>query len=321
MTADPIPRITVVAPTRNRRDRLIALLDALAQQDCGVGAFEVVVVDDGSSDGSAVAAEEYAESSPLEIRIEEGAGSGPAAARNLGWRAARGELVAFTDDDCEPAAAWLSEVLSETAAHPGALVQGRTLPIERELEHAGPLARTKRIEAGPGPWFQTCNMVYPRELLERLGGFDESFRGPFGEDAELAWRALESGAEARFAERALVFHAVEPRTGLEYVLSGLRDPDEAAAFKLRDGLRREVAVGGIFKSESHAYLAAALAGLVLSHRSRANLILVLPYAKLLAARSRAEGGGSTVPACLVGFDVLETASAVRGALRHRVPLF
>src|SRR5204863_8516418 len=135
--------------------------------------------------------------------------AGPATARDVGWRAALGELVAFTDDDCVPDADWLLAGLDAARANPGAIVQGHTEPAPWERQRAGAFSRTIEVRA-LDPAFQTCNVFYPREILERVGGFDvEAFgRSPGGEDSDLAWRAIGSGAGATFAGEARVYHAV-----------------------------------------------------------------------------------------------------------------
>src|SRR5436305_877860 len=130
---------------------------------------------------------------------------GPSGARNAGWRAARAPLIAFTDDDCVPSPGWLAALVA--AAGPDTVVQGPVQPIPSERRRLGPFSRSLWVDR-LGPWYQAANVLYPRELLERLGGFDsETF--PFaGEDCDLAWRALEDGAEAVWAPDARVHHAV-----------------------------------------------------------------------------------------------------------------
>jgi glycosyltransferase involved in cell wall biosynthesis len=312
------PAVSVVIPTRNRRPRLAALLDSLAVQTLGPERFEAIVVDDGSLDDTAGLLADAAKNAPFRVQVLAGRQLGPAAARNDGWRRASAPLVAFTDDDCEATPEWLEEMVRAAADRPDDIVQGRTLPQPRDSERRGVFARTKRIESGPGPWFQTCNIAYPRALLERLGGFDESFGRPFGEDADLGWRALEAGARAGFAADAMVHHAVELQSPIEFLRGAVRDPDEALIFKRHAGLRDEVRVAGIFKARSHAYLSGALAGLFLARRHPAALLLALPYAGLLAARARALDAAPQELPYLAGYDALEMASAVRGAIRHRV---
>jgi len=276
-----------------------------------------VVVNDGSKDQTSLVLAEAGKVAPFAIDVVEGRGAGPAAARNAGWRRASGQLVAFTDDDCEPDPGWLEAGVSAACSNPVGLVQGRTRPIEREAKKLGLRSRTKWID-GLGPWYQTCNIFYARELLELVGGFDETFARPFGEDVDLAWRALERGAEAIYNPSAVVRHAVEKLGPLDYVLSGLRDPDEALIFKRHPELRREVGRLGVFKGDSHALLPLAGAALLAAEGRWWLYSLTLPYLAHVSLRIRgAEAHPVEVPLVLAR-DTLELASAIRGAIRHRV---
>ena len=98
-------------------------------------------------------------------------------------------MVAFTDDDCRPPPEWLERALEAARAHPGQVVQGATRPDPHEAHLLGmaPHARSQNINP-PVPWAQTCNIVYPREALERVGGFDEQIPTA-GDDMDLAARA------------------------------------------------------------------------------------------------------------------------------------
>ena len=311
------PRVSVVVATFDRPARLDRLLGALAAQTVPGAEFEVIVADDGGRDATAQVLDRWAASEAPRVRAVASHGSGPAVARNAALRLARSPFVAFTDDDCEPAPNWLAALLEAAATAPGALVQGRTEPQRDELRAAKGLVRTKSIST-LGPWFQTCNMLYPRAVLEEVGGFDERFTGPLGEDVDLAWRAIEAGAATAHAEAALVFHAVEPISPGEFLRSALRDPDEALVFRRHAALRRTVARLGIFKAESHALLAVAIGAALAARRTRAAALLALPYARLIAARTRDPGHGFATAPLLVAYDLLETAAAARGAVRHRV---
>ncbi|MFN2627566.1 MAG: glycosyltransferase family 2 protein [Gaiellaceae bacterium] len=308
--------MSVVVATRNRAKRLDALLRALCKQSLGRDAFEVVVVDDESEDETAELLRRWTGDQRIALRALRGRGAGPAASRNDGWRSARAELVAFTDDDCEPAPGWLESLAVAAEPDGRCIVQGPTIPIPREEHRLASRARTKSI-ATMGPWYQTCNMLYPRELLECLGGFDERFSRPAAEDTDLAWRAIEAGASPRFAPAATVHHAVEPMSVWEAVRRGARDPDEALAFKRHRGLRAQAGRAGIFKNPSHAWLSLALLGTSLARRHPAALALALPYARNLSRRSRDPGAGSFSAPVLAGHDLLELAAAIRGSIRHR----
>src|SRR4051794_8910441 len=140
------PAVSVVVATHNRAERLAGLLASLERQTIGPDGVEVVGVDDGSGDGTQAVLEGAAGAGPYRLKtIRMEAAGGPAAARNAGWRRARGRLIAFTDDDCEATEEWLAELL---AAAPGedAIVQGPTSPIPGELNRLGPFSKTRDIE-------------------------------------------------------------------------------------------------------------------------------------------------------------------------------
>jgi GT2 family glycosyltransferase len=196
------PAVAVVVATRDRAARLAELLESLRGQTLARERFEVIVVDDGSRDGTAALL-----ASADDVRVVTRAvGAGPAAARNEGWRVARASLVAFTDDDCVATPGWLEALVGACLARPGAIVQGRTAPREDERDRLGPFSRSLWVDGGP--YYQTCNIAYPRELLERLGGFDADAFPFVGEDTDLAWRAIESGASVAYEPSAVVHHAV-----------------------------------------------------------------------------------------------------------------
>ena len=192
------PDVAVVVPSHDRPAGLARLLDGLAAQTLPRERFEVVVAHDSSGPET----EEILRAHPLAREgvlrhLSFAPGPGPAQKRNAGWREARAPLVAFTDDDCRPETGWLEGLLDVARANPGAIVQGATQPDPEELHlarRAG--ARSQAIDP-PSPHAQTCNILYPREMLERLDGFEERLPVAAGEDTDLAWRALDAGRRAR----------------------------------------------------------------------------------------------------------------------------
>ena len=303
-------------PTRDRAPRLRGLLRSLRAQRLPRERFEVIVVDDGSRDSTPAVLAEEEHSGALAIGALRTDGEGPAAARNAGWRRARAPLVAFIDDDCEATPGWLEAMLEAAAAQPGAIVQGPTTPLPREVHLLGPFARTREIE-GPGPWFQTCNILYPRELLERVGGFDERFPDALGEDTDLAWRALEAGARTAFAPRAGVHHAVERLGPVGILRTALRGPDAVYVFRRHPGLRSQALRLGVFRNPALSRLALALAGLALRRAVPAAALLPLPYARNVLGRCRAAGAGPWLVPFYVAQDLLFAFTALRGSVRHR----
>ena len=310
--------ISVVVPTRNRARRLAALLGALEAQTLPCDDFEVIVVDDASTDETARVLEERG-AGPLRLQaVRRSDPRGPAVARNVGWQLASGEVVAFTDDDCEPAPQWLEQLQAAAAASPGAAVQGLTGPIPREEDRIGLFTRTLQV-GQLGPWYQTCNVAYPRALLERLGGFDERYPSPGGEDTDLAWRAIEAGERIVLAPDALVHHAVNELGPVGKLRVALRWTDAAWIFGRHRALREQLH-WGLFWKPSHAKLLLALAGLLAARRFPPALLLALPYYREAVGRCNEVGASRWAVPYVALHDALETLGAARGAVRYRVPV-
>ena len=300
-----VPEVTVVIPTHNRPAGLRAAMAALRAQTLPRDRFEVVVVDDGSSPPAAVDVED------LGVRVlRHDRPRGPAAARNTGWRAARAQLVAFTDDDCRPAPGWLSALL-DAAVGDRVVVQGRVEPRPDQRDVLGPLSHTLDV-GGPNRLFVTANVAYPRGLLEAIGGFDEWFRRACGEDVELGARATKAGAEVRFAEAALVHHDVRPMTLGEHLRHTLKWGDSVRALALHPELRG-LLTARVFWKPSHPRLLLAALGLATRRP-----VLALPYAahlrRLYGGDARAAAGAA--PRHLA-IDLAEVATMVWASARHR----
>lgn len=131
------------------------------------------------------------------------ASKGPAAARNLGWRAALGKIIAFTDDDCLPEKDWLANGVA-AFVHGVAGVSGRVIvplsdqPTDNERNATG-LARSD---------FVTANCFYRRAVLEEVGGFDERFATAWREDSDLYFTLRERGYTLAWSTGAIVLHPV-----------------------------------------------------------------------------------------------------------------
>lgn len=296
-------RLSVVVPSRERPHRLARLLDALAAQDAPREDWEVVVATTGESAGLAAG-------HPVGARVVSAADPGAAAQRNAGWRAARGEAILFTDDDCRPPADWVARGLEVAAAHPGAIVQGATKPDPEEAHLLGErYARTQDIDP-PVPWAQTCNVLYPRDVLERAGGFEEALTA--GEDTELALRAIRvTGAPYVAAPDLLTHHAVDA-PGLRGHLRTLPRWGGLALVVQRNPALRAHLTLGVFWKPSHAWLPVAALGALAALRGRPlALLLVVPWARATPKRSVADLPGRAV------VDAAEMAAIARGAIRHR----
>jgi glycosyltransferase involved in cell wall biosynthesis len=315
----PAPAISVVVATHNRARRLEALLRSLASQTLEPERFEVIVVDDGSADGTPELLRGEAARAPFALRaVRRESPGGPARARNHGWRAANAPLVAFTDDDCEAQPEWLAECLRACEANRGAIVQGRTIPNRRESGSLGPFSVTRDVD-GSGPrWFETCNIVYPRELLGSLDGFDETFPEPLGEDTDLGWRALAAGAERVLAADAIVEHAIEDLGPERHLRTALLGSDGVLIFRRHPRLRAEALDWGVVRNHAHLRLLLAAAGLGLARRWRPAALLALPYLRNLAWRCERVDAGIAHAPYFALHDLLSLYATARGDLRHRV---
>ncbi len=202
------PLVSVVIPTCRRDGPLRRCLEAVLAQDFPPGQFEVIVVDDARSKRTPRTVAEVAARHPaVRLRLLPGPGRGPAAARNCGWRAAGGALIAFIDDDSYPADRhWLAAGVRALARPDVALVAGVTrVPLpSRPTDHQ---RNVQGLERAP---FLTCNAFCRRRWLEQVGGFDEAFTVPFREDSDLQFRIEAAGGRLVRCPQARVVHPAPP---------------------------------------------------------------------------------------------------------------
>lgn len=198
MTVD----VSVVVPVRNAAGTLPKLLDSLADQSFE-GGYEVVIADNGSTDGSVIVAQEH----PLQPRVVSEPRSGSYAARNAGLAVAQGRLVAFTDADCVAEPGWLhAGVAALEDAHLAGgrvevLVSHRATVWER-LDAGHYLDQRRNVEQED--FAATANMFARRSALEQLRGFASDLRS--GGDRELCRRALDTGMRLAYAHESVVWH-------------------------------------------------------------------------------------------------------------------
>ena len=200
----PSPEISVVVPVRDRESYIGGLCEALNAQTIGADRFEVVMVDDGSVDRTPEYLESWRQANGSRRVVIRGDGKGPAYARNLGVRAAKSEWIAFTDSDTVPLPDWLERALQALEESGAEALEGAVEPWPREA--IGP--HTHQIDTDVGGRYMTANMVYRRDLLLRLGGFDERFEQPFLEDSDIAFRVMDAGLEIPFVPEVRVRHHV-----------------------------------------------------------------------------------------------------------------
>lgn len=230
--------VSVVVPTRDRLGELRRCVAALrAQSRSGV---EIVVVDDGSAEREAVSGI-AGEAGARLVRLE---GQGPAAARNAGVSSASGEVVCFTDDDCEPEAGWVVALSSPILRGDVECAAGRTVvgtdasaadrawqAIADHLQAWGSKPGSPSVGFAP-----TCNLACSRALLEELP-FDESFPAAAGEDRDWAARAAARNAAPPLIPEALVIHRPD-LTPSSYLRQQYRYGRGATRFRATSSERR-----------------------------------------------------------------------------------
>lgn len=204
--AGTLPRVSVIVPAHNAEDTVGACVDNLTAQD--YPSREVIVVDDGSTDGTA---KELRGRRVRLIRISHG---GPARARNRGAAAADGDVLIFVDADCRVCPGWMRNMIDPFRQDAVGAVQGRYAP-------AAPTTRVsqaiyEQIEyvfrgGGPLDFAWSFSLAVPRRVWREVGGFNESYREASAEDVDLAYRIVGAGHRIVLAEGAVVLHAFPPR--------------------------------------------------------------------------------------------------------------
>jgi len=206
--------ISIIIPTYNAAQTLIECVQACLNQDYPKDKLEIIIVDDGSTDDTQEIIKKY----PVTYIYQ--SNSGPAKARNTGWRSARGEVICFTDSDCIPHKEWVKRLTNKFASEAiGAVAGSYEIASKKNLLaqciHEEIIERHLRMPEQIHV-FGSYNVAIKREVLERVGGFNEGYRYASGEDNDLSYRILKAGYKICFARDALVAH-YHPEKLYEYL--------------------------------------------------------------------------------------------------------
>lgn len=214
-----LPFFSVIIPTHNRLALLQQTLGCLAQQSYPPEKYEVIVVDDGSIDDTAVYLQARAQQG--QVHYIRQPTLGPATARNEGAKIARGDIFVFTDDDCLPDTQWLAGLATVYTGGPDiAAVGGRVENVNSgEWLHDFYLIQDERQlnPSLPRRFLDTANASFRCAEFRQIGGFQERFHFPAAEDVELGYRFTAAGHKMHFAPQALVWH--QGRTTLSGILA------------------------------------------------------------------------------------------------------
>jgi glycosyltransferase involved in cell wall biosynthesis len=304
-------RVSVVIPARDAEAMIGRTVAAVRAQELD-GAFEVIVVDDGSTDRTRLVAEEAG------ARVVRNATpAGPADARNAGVAAATAPLIAFTDADCVPAPGWLRAGLD--ALEDADLVQGRVEP--EPGVPVGPFDHVISVGAETG-LYETANLFVARAWFDRVGGFRpfmDPAAGHFGEDLVFGWAVRRAGGRLAFAADALVHHEVIARPASAWIRERRRlrlfpmatreVPELRGRYFLKIFLSRRTALFDLA-------VVALLAAVVL--RRPALALLALPYARVRFERyGRIERWIVMRNLALVAGDAVGLAALAAGSVSAR----
>lgn len=197
------PKISIVVCTFNGSRTIRDCLEGI--EKLRYPNYETIVIDDGSTDGAGSIAAEY------DVRVIRTDNQGLSMARNLGWKSATGEIVAYIDDDARPDPDWLTYLAAAFVKSEYAGLGGPNIPIPDDGETASCVAGSPggpahvllsdcEAEHIPG-----CNMAFRRSWLEAIDGFDPQFRQA-GDDVDICWRTREQGGRLGFCPAAMVWH-------------------------------------------------------------------------------------------------------------------
>jgi glycosyltransferase involved in cell wall biosynthesis len=331
-------RVSVVVPTYRRSGLLHDCLEALLGQGFPCDAYEVIVVDNASDAATRSLVQAFSSpqdnlggqpsvaARPSFAYIVAADKPGPSAARNVGWRRARGEIIAFTDDDCRPRPDWLREGVRAIRQGYDAVGGQVIVPLS-----ATPTDYEKNVSRlATDAEFVTANCFIRFQALEACGGFDERFTAAWREDSDLYFNLLAGHSSVGFAPAAQVVHPVRPAPWGVSLHEQRKSVFNALLFKKYPELYRQ----RIQASPPYRYYAILLAALaflmgLLTRQFSIALPAMLVWLALTAdfVRRRLKGTRRSLGHVLemIGTSILIPPLSVfwrlRGALRYRVWFF
>lgn len=208
--------VSVIVPAYNAERTIQKCLDSLLKQDYS-GFYEVIVVDDGSTDTTPQLVSQYPG-----VRVLRQQNAGPAAARNKGAREGRGDIIFFTDADCEVSPSWIKEMTEPFQKDPQIVgVKGVYRTRQKELiarfvqleyeDKYDKMSREKYID-----FIDTYSAAFKKDIFLKAGGYDLSFPVACAEDVDLSYRLAAEGYKMVFNPGAWVFH-IHPNTLKDYL--------------------------------------------------------------------------------------------------------
>jgi glycosyltransferase involved in cell wall biosynthesis len=329
---DDLPTVTAIVPTFNRAVPLADTLRTLIAQDYPPHLLDIVIVDNSSSDDTEDVVSAANDGSPFRIRYYRKENRGPAASRNYAIARSDGDVLAFTDSDCQVPRDWVRTAVGHLGPGIG-FVAGPVRPVNHP--DRTPSFFAHQIDHKSEDYiYATANIFYRRDVVERLGGFNESFGAyPWGtpvggEDTDLAWRVKRSGLLSRFVPEVAVYHEATTLPTKTWLIEPVRAQILPRLVRdlpeLRSGLWRRY-----FVSRGSALFDVAAAGVTLAIVSKRPqpLLLVAPW--IWDQRSMVERDISApkrwwrIPfkyALMWERYTVQALSLIYSSVRHRTPV-
>lgn len=203
--------LSIIVPTYNKKGLLRKTIESLLEQSYPMDKYEIIIVDDGSTDGTGEWIRIQQERCICNVRYFFQKNRGPAAARNLGIKHARGETIAFIDSDCIASRTWLEEITKGYDNDRIAGIGGLIKPIptnSRISQYCAYIKMNERpkIDKTGITFLITGNSSFRKDYLNAVGGFDERYTFPGGEDPDLCYRLKEKGYIFRYNRNAIVYN-------------------------------------------------------------------------------------------------------------------
>jgi glycosyltransferase involved in cell wall biosynthesis len=323
MTLKPASiNVSVVMLTKNRKEMLGKCLDSLFRQR--YTDFEIIVVDDSSTDGTVEMVKELA-GRHANLTFLQRSGVGLANGRNTGVLASRGRVIAFIDDDCVAHEDWLKNGLEALENEKADIVRGAVVLPD------GSLFRDMNKDL---MLFATANIMYKRKVFDEIGLFDEKFVY-CAEDRDFGWRAVSRGFRLTASPEAVCYHPFHYNTflgGLKYFIrtARFRSVNRVLLYKKHKEYRSEL-VWGIFYKKWHMITTALIIGVILSLINLFTIKRPLIYeisagiflATYLACRVFVDVNMLKYPKRMLALpyfllmDSVETFYTVKGAIKYR----
>lgn len=202
---DLVPFVSVIIPVYNDAERLCLCLEALEKQTYACDRYEVVVVDNASSEPVSEAVEHYPHAS-----AEYEPRPGSYAARNRGIAVSRGEVLAFTDADCIPSERWIEEGVAGLGSQHSTIIGGRIDVFPADAAHPNAVELYEMTYAFPqhqtvkSGFSVTANLMTTREVMDEVGVFEAGFKSTG--DKDWCIRAVNAGFKLSYCDRAVVLH-------------------------------------------------------------------------------------------------------------------